>query len=194
MRGMMSSTITSIVSQRCFCMTPNFVTLIASLALLLSAQADAQPVSIANADFETGDLTGWRKFQHAGDKVYLYDVVPSEGAQGKYAARIRQSAPQFYGAISQYVAVSPLSRYRLTAKMKTVGTQDRGWRLYAVTQGGADGVESYGSEPLLGNTEWTEVKLLFSTSAKVTSVMIAASLGGEGIGLIDDIKLSKIGD
>ena len=150
-----------------------------STALVAEDKTGATQVDhIVNADFETGNLAGWKDWR-------LRRAEISTNAQaGKYAVAL---GPESARCV-QEVKIRPDSRYRLSAWVKT--------------ESGAEQVElvaqDYGGPTLSvasALTEYTKVSLDFTSAHTCDSVLITLwHRAGPGKGYADSLELEYLGE
>lgn len=178
----------------------------AFLVFALSALAGRAPaagvteVAIANPGFEAGagdarnPIPGWMLIQHAGPISYESKIDTRVHAQGKASFRITRIQDQVYGSISQKVTIAPAAvdrRIELSAQMRTVGVDKRGWVLM-LTVMAPNGNEQVRSDPLLGKHEFTRVKVTTKLPAGTRELDIGALLLGGGSAWLDDVHVRII--
>jgi hypothetical protein len=186
-----------LVSQLRFAVLFRAAAICAGVSLLCSPFAQAQPSSITFEDvgFEAllGAANPWRPFQHAGVKAYEFardKEVKTEGAQ---SLRITQREPQVYGAVRQSIARPAAGRYELSAKMRSRGTDGRGWRMEVaiIMPNGETPTEE--TKALLGDVDWTRRELRFTVPPNALFVEIIIGLhGNTGTGWIDELQLKPV--
>jgi hypothetical protein len=150
-----------------------------STALVAEDKTGATQVDhIVNADFETGNLAGWKDWR-------LRRAEISTNAQaGKYAVAL---GPESARCV-QEVKIRPDSRYRLSAWVKT--------------ESGAEQVElvaqDYGGPTLSvasALTEYTKVSLDFTSAHTCDSVLVTLwHRAGPGKGYADSLELEYLGE
>lgn len=164
----------------------------ATVALLLaSGESAGNPV--LDPGFEevgTGAArTVWRFVQHAGVRGYDFSADREVFRQGKQSLRITRVKPQFYGSALQAVKGLEPGVYLAQAQMRSVGVDDRGWKLY-VRLYKADGASSApNAAPLLGDQDWKQVQVEFLVDATIIGVEVGVTLEGAGAGWVDDVQI-----
>ncbi len=111
----------------------------------------------------------------------------NEPAQGKASLKMTRTQPQVYGSITQSL---PLKGYagktiRVTAKMKSDGVGDKGWKLFLSARGQRSVI--YG-DALTGTSPWKSVAVEVKITPEVDQLLIGATLLDAGTGWIDDVQ------
>lgn len=155
------------------------------LVVLMSTHLHAQnnietpdEAEIVNADFETGNLTGWKDWRLRRAEI------STNAEAGKYAVALGPESAR----CTQEVKIRPNSRYRLSAWVKT--------------DSGAEQVElvaqNYGGPTLSvasALTEYTKVSLDFTSAHTCDSVLITLwHRSGPGVGYADSLELEYLGE
>jgi parallel beta-helix repeat protein len=138
----------------------------------------ATPATVANSDFETGNLAGWSASHDAG-------VTTTNPHSGTYAGEIDAAAADGNGSIEQVVTgLTPNTPYTLTGWVRTDGS---------TTYLGAKQYDTAGntSDASTISTGWTELTDYFTTGASGTSVDIYCYRPTVGTSACDDITLTK---
>ena len=135
---------------------------------------------ITNGDFETGDTSGWSKYQST--------VVSTDAAyEGTYGVNLVGNGG-WGGMLNQTIAVETGKTYTLSFWYKTVSVGVN-WKLYGTTTGDSS---PYGSG-WISKTEWTYVEKEFVVGND-TSVILNFNGGGTGTAesvYVDNIMLIK---
>jgi hypothetical protein len=171
--------------------------LVAAAALLMCAcghqsSSGGSPLALVNGDFEQpavdGNVPGWVFAHHAGVQAYALTLDTDSPAQGKASAKMTRTQPQVYGSITQ---VLPLKGYsgktvRATAKMKSDGVGEKGWKLFLSARGQHENVYS---EAMTGTTPWKEVTVEVKITPEVDQLTVGAILLDGGTGWVDDVRV-----
>lgn len=158
-----------------------------SLALMMSARLRAEDAlrpsapeaaKIVNADFETGNLSGWKDWR-------LRRAQISNIAQGgKYAVALGPES----GQCTQEVKIRPNSRYRLSAWVKTESGSEQ-VELHAKDYGGPS------MSVASALTEYTKVSLEFTSAHATDKLLIMLKHpNGPGKGYADSVELEYLGE
>ena len=153
--------------------------------------AMAQAVPIVNAGFEES-IKSWETSQHAGEIAYEFAFDSTTAPEGKRSYRVTRTKRQVYGSVNQRVSVPGPGKYQLSALLRTKEVTGRGWALYATAYANNGIIDIYRSEPLTGTQDWGRVTLSFDAPEGTSSMVIGASLRGDGTGWLDDVKLERI--
>lgn len=166
---------------------------VAGLFCLSTFFAAAQSL-LADAGFEEPDVTKspWRPFQHVGEKAYDFvrdKEIKFEGAQ---SLRITQRVPQEFGAVEQVLSRPKAGDYRMSAMLRSRGTDRGGWGLTVMVVK-SDGSEVvYDSPSLLGDVGWVARAIRFNVPIGARGLHVIATLNGSGSGWIDKLELSVV--
>ena len=150
------------------------------------------PLTLVNPDFEQpangADIPGWQFGQHAGAHAYEVSLDTDAPAQGKASLKIRRMLPQVYGSITQTLPLKGFAgkTVRVTAKMKSDGVGDKGWKLFMSARG--QRTVNY-SDPLTGTTPWKDVAIELKITPEVDELTVGASLLDAGTGWLDDVQV-----
>ena len=145
------------------------------------ASSPAEPAFVArilNADFETGNLSGWKDW-----RLRRAEITPIAHS-GKHAVALGPES----GQCAQEIKIRPNSRYRLSAWLRTESGAEQ-IELIARDFGGP--TKSVAS----ALTEYTQVSLEF-TSAHATSTLLVMLKhpNGPGKGYADSLELEYLGE
>ena len=135
--------------------------------------------------------TSWQPFQHAGDKAYEFVLDAAEKKEGKTSLRVSRIRPQVFCGVRQVIEQPAKGSYRLSAWLRSRGTEIGGWSLTAhvVTSSGL-GLD-FTSKALVGDVEWEERSVSFDVPAGAKVIEVIASLVGGGTGWIDNVSLRR---
>lgn len=140
---------------------------------------------IVNPGFETGDMTGWKKI---GDGSVVTSSSANSAVHDPHGGLAWYMSRSNDGGVSQTVAVSPGSRYRLDF-WHAVGQGDS-WRTATATVTAGDAVVASAKTPNRADTQWHEVTLDFTAPKDCTAVTITIT---ENTWLrVDDVSLVEI--
>lgn len=155
--------------------------------VLIHASVKAQTVpsivqgqlqTIANADFETGDMTGWKHWRTK------FCSISKDSYSGKYALQV--GPERAFGV--QEVKVKPNSLYKISAFVKT----DSGAEEIQLKVSDYGGSEKSVSSAL---TVYTKVSIDFQTAFSVDNLKITfIHPTGNGSGFADQIELTYLGE
>jgi len=149
--------------------------------LVLPAPADNL---IVNGGFEQG-LTGWKKI---GTGSVLTPSISNSSINTPHSGNAWYWSVTDDGGVSQTVAVSPGSRYRLDF-WHAVG-KGKAWRTATATVTAGDAVVASAKTPNRADTQWYEVTLDFSAPKDCTAVTVTIT---ENTWLrLDDVSLTEI--
>ena len=138
---------------------------------------------IVNGGFEQG-LTGWTAIGHGSVVTSSSDDSPVHDPHGGLAwYRSHTDA----GGVSQTVAVSPGSRYRLDF-WHAVGSSN--WRIATATVTAGDAVVASARTPKRADTQWHEVTLDFTVPKDCTAVTV--TIIENALLRVDDVSLVEI--
>lgn len=149
-------------------------------------------LTVANPGFEQAadgqNIPGWSFTQHAGVQAYNVSLDNSAPAQGKVSLKMTRTQPQVYGSITQTL---PLKGYagktvRVTAKMKSDGVGDKGWKLFMSARGQRTVIYS---DAMTGTTPWKDVAVEVKITPEVDELLIGATLLDAGTGWVDDVQV-----
>ena len=133
---------------------------------------------IINADFETGNLEGWKHWKTKGA------LITNESFSGKYAVKIGPER----GFCIQEAKVKSNSLYRISAYVKTTSGAEEVQLMVSDFGGVAKSVSS-------ALTEYTEVSIEFQTAFSTNKLLVSLShLSGNGFGFADQITLTYLGE
>ena len=133
---------------------------------------------IINADFETGNLNGWKHWKTRGA------YISTEAFSGKYAVKI---GPERAFCI-QETKIKSNSLYRISAYLKTESGAEELQLMVSDFGGVAKSVSS-------AKTEYTKVSIEFQTAFSTEKLVISLShLSGNGHGFADQIELKYLGE
>ena len=139
---------------------------------------------IVNPGFEQG-LTGWKKI---GTGTVLTPSISSSSINTPHSGNAWYRSDSDNGGVSQTVAVSPGSRYRLDF-WHAVG-KGNSWRTATATVTAGDAVVASAKTPNRADTQWYEVTLDFSAPKDCTAVTVTIT---ENTWLrLDDVSLTEI--
>lgn len=139
---------------------------------------------IVNSGFERG-LTGWKKI---GTGTVLTPSISSGSINTPHSGNAWYRGDSDNGGVSQTVAVSPGSRYRLDF-WHAVG-RGNSWRTATATVTAGDAVVASAKTPNRADTQWYEVTLDFSAPKDCTAVTVTIT---ENTWLrLDDVSLTEI--
>jgi len=153
---------------------------------------------VINGDFEKGPES-WERDKRGGTKTIEFTT---DGGHGGKASVIYNVAPDYFGAISQSIAVEPRAEYRVSCWAKHVkGSLDfaRNSGLY-VHDGSEDRREGEGHDVNFRTAtkmgEWVQLEFKFvaqNPSVKVELYMRQSAKGaGPYVMVVDDIEVTKI--
>ena len=152
-------------------------------------------IALINADFEKpavdGAIPGWQYAHHAGVDAYKVSLDTDSPARGKASAKMTRTQPQIYGSLSQLVSMKGYDgkTVKVSAKMKSEGVGDKGWKLFMSAQGLHGNVYS---DPMTGTTPWKEVTIQTKIPPGLNQLNIGVILLDEGTGWIDDVRVSVV--
>lgn len=133
---------------------------------------------ITNADFETGNLKGWKHWKTRKANI------TEDAYSGKFAVKI---GPDRSFSI-QETKVKPNSRYRISAYVKTESGAEEIQLMVSDFGGVAQSVSS-------ALTEYTKVSIEFQTAYSTDKLLISfIHLTGNGSGYADQLKLTYLGE
>lgn len=158
-----------------------FGLLLALLSGTVRAGENPEPAAalapVANAGFETGDLSGWKNWRTRAARI------TSHASSGQHAIELGPER----GLAAQAIKIVPDSRYRLSARVRTeVGAEEV--QLIA---------SDYGGLPMSvssARTDYTEISLEF-VSARTAQEMLITLMhpSGPGKGYADEVQLTRLG-
>ncbi len=157
--------------------------------------AAGDSMALVNGDFEQpangADIPGWQFGQHAGVHAYEVSLDTDSPAQGKASLKMTRMQPQVYGSITQTLPLKGLvgKTVRVTAKMKSDGVGDKGWKLFMSARGQRTVVYS---DPLIGTTPWKDVAIDLKITPEVDQLIVGASLLDAGTGWLDDVQVHVV--
>ena len=152
-------------------------------------------IAVANADFEKPldgeDVAGWTLLQHAGVPSYKIGLDHDGAGQGQTSFRIERTHPQYYGSITQHIALKPYAgkTVRLSALTKTEGVGPAGWKLFIDAKVPHGLAYSSGQS---GTSGWQTQSLDFKVPDQVGEVTIGASLLDAGTAWLDDVHIHVV--
>lgn len=120
----------------------------------------------------------------------------TEGEEGKGKALILQ--PPFTEAGSGYayqmIATNgkPLTRYKVTARIKTEGQEGKGAYVYAYGKGAETFLSYLNTGELTGDGNWEEVSMVFTADDRMDSIRLGCFLEGEGKAWFDDLSFEEL--
>ena len=175
---------------------------IATLAatMLLSSHALATEFPLNNADFEAEmrgtRIPGWARIQHAGVGAYAVDRDAQTFAHGKHSIRMRRTEQQAYGLIMQQLKTPDVAgkQVEFSAALKTEEVGKLGWVMVITFKQYSNILGQYRAEPMVGDTDWTEVVLSKKAPAGTTNVEVGFMLLDGGIGWADHVRLRTLED
>jgi hypothetical protein len=143
---------------------------------------------LINPSFENG-LEGWEL--SAWNKSGAARVDAGEARDGKASLRIENPAPDD-PFVRQSVTVKPMTRYRLSAVIRTESVASKGTGATIALEGGFEMTES-----VTGRKGWKRVEFEFSTGP-LNQIKIGPRLGhhsnlATGIAWYDDLRLVELG-
>jgi alpha-L-fucosidase len=172
-----------------------------STAILMStplfAENDAKPVvtpaigvpsrlqspplaNILNPDFEAGNLRGWNNWSWMTQRAAITDIA----YKGKNAVALGPESAQ----CAQEVKISPNSRYRLSAWVRTESGAEQ-VELIARDFGGAS------MSVASALTEYNKVSLEFTSAHAINTLLIVLKHpNGPGKGYVDSVELEYLGE
>ena len=136
---------------------------------------------ITNGDFETGDITGWNKWQST-------EINADAAHTGSYGAHIMGNGG-WGGMLDQHISIEDGKTYELSFWYK-VNNGGFNWKLT-----GDASVTVYGSG-WVTTGEWTQVTKTF-VAAGDTSIFLNINGGGNGVAenaYIDDVMIKEVKD
>jgi hypothetical protein len=160
-----------------------------------AAASGGKTLTVANPGFEQSadgeDIPGWQFSQHAGPKSFAIGLDGSEPAEGKFSLRMTRTQPQVYGSVTQTL---PLKGYvgktvRVSAKMKSDGVGEKGWKLFMAARGQRTVVYS---DAVTGTTPWKDVSVEVKITPEVDQLLVGATLLDAGTGWIDDVQVHVV--
>lgn len=86
----------------------------------------------------------------------------------------------------------PLTRYRVTGKIRTEGVEGAGAQLYAYGRAGEEYFDYQTSESISGDQPWRVVSLTFFTDERVDSIRIGCFLEGDGKAWFDELTFTAL--
>ncbi len=148
------------------------------LAQTIPSIVQGQLGIITNADFETGNMTGWKHWRTK------FCSISTNAYSGKYALQI--GPERAFGV--QEVKVKPNSLYRISAFVKTdIGAEEI--QLKVSDYGGA--AKSVSS----ALTEYSKISIEFQTAFSIDNLLISfIHPTGNGSGYADQIELTYLGE
>ena len=174
------------------------VTLVATM--LFASHALATEIPLNNADFESAmrgtRIPGWARIQHAGVGAYLVERDSETFAHGKHSIRMHRTENQAYGLIMQQLQIPGLAgkQVEFSAALKTRNVGKLGWVMVITFKQHSNIIEQFRAEPMVGDTDWTEVVLSKTAPAGTTTVEIGFMLLDGGTGWADHVRLRTLDD
>jgi alpha-L-fucosidase len=133
---------------------------------------------VINADFETGNLNGWKYWKTKSA------YITEESYSGNYAVKIGPER----GFCIQETKVKPNSLYRITAFIKTESGAEEIQLMVSDFGGPAKSISSV-------KTEYTKVSIYFQTAFSTDKLLISLiHPSGKGSGFADQIELTYLGE
>lgn len=120
----------------------------------------------------------------------------TEGEGGKGKALLLQ--PPFTesgsGYAYQMIATNGklLTRYKVTARIKTEGQEGKGAYVYAYGKGAETYLGYLNTGALTGDGNWEEVSMTFTTDDRMDSIRLGCFLEGEGKAWFDDLSFEEL--
>ncbi len=140
--------------------------------------AQDQTTLIINADFEKGDLTGWKNWRTK------FCSISTNAYSGKHALKV--GPERAFGV--QETKVKPNSLYKIMAYVKTESGSEEIQMKISDYGGAAKSVSS-------ALTEYTKVTIDFQTAFSTDNVLISfIHPTGNGSGFVDQIELTYLGE
>jgi hypothetical protein len=167
------------------------------------ARKPAQAAVLANASFEETPvgttIPGWRKSQHAGKKVFEFDVVDDVAAKGKRSFRLRRTGEQIYGALDQTIPAEPLEakavEVTLQVRSKDLGPNGFYPFLNLTSRNGGLLGEQVRGETITGTVDkWKTIKMQIDVPYGVRGFQVGMLLDDVGTVWVDDVTLRVVGE
>ncbi|MFK8056277.1 MAG: S41 family peptidase [Saprospiraceae bacterium] len=145
-----------------------------------------------NLDFETASTknslspAGWKTGRLVNTDIW------TEGEEGKGKALLLQ--PPFTesgsGYAYQMIATNgkPLTRYKITARIRTEDIEGKNAYVYAYGKGTETYLSYVNTGALTGDGNWESVSMTFTADDRMDSIRLGCYLGGEGKAWFDDLS------
>jgi hypothetical protein len=150
-------------------------------------------IAVANPGFEDAgaaadSVPGWTLSQHAGVRAYEMTLDQAAPYAGKASFRMKRTAPQIYGSITQEIAVGKYAgkTLELSAMARTEGVGPEGWVLVADLPGERK------TAAMTGTAGWRALRVRIEVPVGVQKLSIGAMLLDAGTGWLDDVKLRVV--
>lgn len=172
--------------------------LVLAASLLMASSAIAVEIPIKNAGFEEPmigiRIPGWSRTQHAGVRAYEIARDSDTFSEGKHSIRMERTTEQAYGLISQHVTMPDLGGQMIefSASLKTREVGELGWIMVMTFKQHSGILSQVRSEPVTGDTDWTEVVLKAQAPAATTTIDFGFMLSDGGTGWADNARLRLV--
>ena len=158
-----------------------------------SGAAANEPLLLRDGGFESEGSLGssWHTFQHAGDKAYEFVLDRDEKKEGRQSLRVTRIRPQVFSGVRQVIERPVKGTYRLSAWLRSRGTETGGWFLTTHIVTGAGASLDFATAALAGDVDWVERSVQFDVPDGAKVIEVIVSLVGGGSGWIDNVSLRR---
>jgi len=169
-------------------------------------KAPTRPIDLGSNLVKSGNFEKVKKnnklpqgWYTTSKKDIVYELVAPAGGSGK-CMKLQATNPQRFGRFGHNILLEPNTRYRLSARIKTVAValqkpRGKGASVLIRPKEGKGGAIA-ALPAVKGDTDWTEKSVDFKTPADVEDFTILLTVGVDanatGTAFFDDVKIQRI--